>query len=126
MKITINNLHKHTAQEVFDVITDHLITQGKQSKSESGACYYRGKENLKCAAGILIPDNMYVHQMELRDWISVYNTYGPKGISEEKTHIFLIRELQLIHDECKPPCWVYNLQKLAKMYKLKFIFHGEI
>ncbi len=52
-KITLKNLNKKTAQEVFDYIANHLLTQNAQSKDpNNGACLYRiprtGRKKVRC------------------------------------------------------------------------------
>ncbi|OYU33258.1 hypothetical protein [Novosphingobium sp. PASSN1] len=49
-----------TNQEIFDTCLAHLRAQGRRSvHPDLGICAYRGADNLKCAIGILIPDDKY-------------------------------------------------------------------
>lgn len=50
-------------QETFDTVVSFLIAQGKPAKGRDG-CMYRGPDGTKCAAGCLIPDEMYSEDME--------------------------------------------------------------
>lgn len=45
-------------------IKDFLVTQGKPSTNEEGDCLYRGPEDLKCAVGCIIPDELYKESFE--------------------------------------------------------------
>jgi hypothetical protein len=85
-----------TLQEVFNIVSTHLLTQIKRSKSceigKSG-CAYRGKGGLKCAAGVLIPDDQYDLDFEGRYWAALVSD----GIVENK-FVAEISDLQLIHD----------------------------
>lgn len=45
-------------------IKDFLVTQGKPSANEEGDCLYRGPEDLKCAVGCIIPDELYKESFE--------------------------------------------------------------
>lgn len=61
------------AQEIFDRVYDHLVAQGKQSKTESGGCLYRDFHGNRCAIGALISDE---------DWAQ-YNVAEVNGDSIE-------------------------------------------
>lgn len=51
-----------TSQQIFDIVIDHLLTQGKPSRSD--VCLYRSSDGSKCAVGVLIPDSEYDSNME--------------------------------------------------------------
>ena len=52
-------------QAVVDKVLKHLWDQGKCSyQPYIGACAYRGEDGTKCAIGILIPDEIYLPEME--------------------------------------------------------------
>jgi len=86
-----------TPQEIFDTVAKHLFEQGKPALSSSGGmCVYRGKNGLKCAAGILIPDEMYNDDMEGR---TIEETFLPDNLHKS---VDLIMELQEIHDVADP------------------------
>ncbi len=61
-----------TKQEVFDIVAVGLIKQGVRSYvdlpeeafSLGDGCLYRGPNSTKCAAGMLIPDELYEEKME--------------------------------------------------------------
>lgn len=112
------NLNTMSSQEVFDASAKHLLTQGKRSRNENGEflnlCLYR-HENLKCAAGIFIPDDKYDPQMEKQSWTLLSNNY-PFLRSE---HTNLIGKLQIIHDQSSPEMWFFKLNQLAKSFGLK-------
>lgn len=54
------------AQEIFDTVFTKLYEQGKQSVDPElpHTCMYRGPDGMKCAAGFLIPDELYRPEME--------------------------------------------------------------
>lgn len=89
----------NTLQEIFDVVSKHLLTQIKRSmacvhQNRLESCAYRGKNGTKCAAGILIPDDEYEPGMESNAWSTlVENGKAENKFSRE------INLLQLIHDE---------------------------
>lgn len=51
-------------QEVFDTILAHLRQQGRAATDEVGDCMYRAPGGLKCAVGVLIPDENYHPELE--------------------------------------------------------------
>jgi len=105
--ITINNLAESTTEEVFEYIRHHLLTQMQQSKNDKGICFYRNEQGLKCAAGCLIPDNMYYPDLEYRKWDSlVIRNFAPED------HMELIQEMQRIHDDNDPITWELALDTL--------------
>lgn len=110
-KPSVKNLHKKTAQEVFDFVTNHLIEQGQ--RSGSAICLYRNGA-FSCAAGCLIPDDLYSKKLEGLDWNSV------SKILNMTVHRDLISALQEIHDNAEACVWVKHFKKLAKRLKLKF------
>lgn len=105
-------------QEVFDIISNHLLTQMKRSDAPGtkgiNFCKYLNPDGLKCAAGILIPNDQYNPEFEGKAWDDLVS----EGFAENK-HKFLIYELQGIHDWTKPENWKIALIQLAKQYNLK-------
>lgn len=99
------------AQETFDTVARHLLTQGQRSTAGDGAkaCRYRGSEGRKCAAGVLISDAVYVEDMEGFGWTAVCDRYP----QVPQAHCELINELQRIHDTAEPHAWPDALRRLA-------------
>lgn len=99
------------AQETFDTVARHLLTQGQRSTAGGGAeaCRYRGSEGRKCAAGVLIPDAVYVEDMEGFGWQAVCEMHP----QVPQAHCRLIAELQRIHDTINPLDWPDALRRLA-------------
>lgn len=114
--ITLASLPTASAQEVFDQVARHLLTQNRQAKNTHGNCRYRYRplhdcENvLKCAAGCLIDDSEYQESFEGWAWCDLPNA--------PKKHVALICALQVIHDNREPEIWKEELSKLAKEYQL--------
>ena len=105
-----------TAQEVFDFVAHHLLTQNERSVSPLGAeCAYRGQNGLKCAAGCLIPDEIYDEDLEGQLWCNI------KDIVDMKQHAYLVTKLQYIHDEKDVNCWKHELTFLANRLALSTV-----
>ncbi len=114
--ITLKTLPQATAQEVFDQVARHLLTQGKKSISENNQyCMYRGFNDTKCAAGCLIADDEYRSEFEIKTWAEL--VIG--GYVVSKNHYVLITKLQDIHDCHEPEDWRVILNNLAEESDLK-------
>ena len=120
--ITLKTLPQATAQEVFDQVTNHLLTQNEQSKQIGGTmCLYRGRSEeddsivLKCAAGCLIGDDEYLPVFEGLSWKDVIKDNSATVPAE---HSELIGSLQRVHDTYLPHSWDIQLAVVAEQFKL--------
>lgn len=122
--ITLKTLPQATAQEVFDQVAKHLLTQMKKSVAKRAAesasdsknyCMYRGFDGTKCAAGCLIADDEYKPEFENHSWLDLS---GIKYLVPEE-HCHLIKQLQDIHDCHEPEDWRVKLNNLAEINHLK-------
>lgn len=114
-KINLKNLHEATAQEVFNQVSSHLMTQNAKSEEEKGYCKYKSQNGFKCAAGCLIDDDEYNPGFEQNTWGEVQTRFGISS-----NHTQLISDLQVIHDLFEPYGWKDELIKLAKEYDLNY------
>jgi hypothetical protein len=90
-------------QQVFDRVVLHLMKQNERSQDPEitlgNGCMYRDPKGNKCAVGCLIPDEMYVPEMERK------NVYRLTGAFPQVRDLFkgprvleLLSQLQGIHD----------------------------
>jgi hypothetical protein len=114
-----------TRQETFDIVARHLLTQNERA-AHGGNCYYR-LDGLKCAAGILIPDDKYREEFE--DSPVLYeseredsSSLAGEVIASEGHDLILVQKLQNIHDNHDPMGWYTKLQDLAEKENLTFNF----
>ena len=107
-----------TEQELFNKVFTHLLTQKEQSMDSKGLCLYRGPKGLKCAIGVLIPDNEYKKTVESLSVIDL-NHEVQLACGLDESNIDLAQELQAIHDGDSPSQWRYSLETLAKNWALK-------
>lgn len=108
--ITLANLAESTPMEVFQFIEHHLLTQNaKSTKFKKRICYYRGDNDLKCAAGCLISDDEYTPKFEANNWSTLVRKRQVPA-----AHSKLLRELQLIHDDIPVNSWKHHLDLLRK------------
>ena len=117
--ITLKTLPDATAQEVFDQVTTHLLTQMEKAAQEEsgGECVYLAEDGLKCAAGCLMADDEYEPRWdtETLTWDALVNLgYAPRN------HDMLILSLQKVHDMNQPDLWFEKLLKLSIEFDLSF------
>ena len=101
-----------TAQQVFDKVAKHLLTQDARSQ-EGTACLYRGPNGLMCAAGCLIPDADYYGSLEGANWNSLVDR-----AEVPVEHHALIQTLQQVHDIRLPCVWLESLSNIAGEFGL--------
>lgn len=94
-------MHKlPAAQEVFNIIVAHLFKQNRRAQNADGdGCAYRDGE-LRCAVGVLIPDDLYSPNLEGNDAQHIIKYFLKSGIADWVEHEELLGVLQKIHDNC--------------------------
>ena len=109
--ITLKTLPQATAQEVFDQVATHLLTQYRRTQryeNSSYGCAYRGPTGDRCAAGCLIAEDEYRPRWESHSWLHLVDEgYVPSN------HASLINQLQGVHDIWKPNEWKEQLARVA-------------
>jgi len=94
-------MHKlPSAQEVFDIVVNHLFTQGRPAYDGVQGCMYRTHDGLRCAVGVLIPDNLYDPEFEGDTADCVIQKLFNKDLADWREHKGLLLALQEVHDEC--------------------------
>ncbi len=107
-----------SAQELFEKVANHLLKQGKRSIDSNGYCLYRSDDGLMCAAGILIPNEVYHESFECHDWLTLIERRD-----FPTQHKDLIMALQNVHDCRKnPEDWREYLIGLGKRHNLNTEF----
>lgn len=104
-----------TLQEVFDIVSKHLLNQRKRSVDGYGSCSYRGIDGMKCAAGILIPDDQYDIEFERKPWISLVSLRMVEDKFRQE-----IFTLQCLHDANLVENWEEGLKEFAINHNLEF------
>lgn len=105
------HLNKMSYKRIYKKVRAHLLSQNMQSKFPEGPCAYKYND-LKCAVGCLIPDELYDAKME-RTGIAYI-------VSDVKLPTFrskFLGDLQAIHDGRGPANWEYYLNNFAITYK---------
>ena len=117
-----------TLQEIFDIVSTHLLRQGVQARDDL-SCRYRMQVNdvtTKCAVGCLIPDSAYNTDMEGNSIVYVRSNMdeeGPGLVVEalalngvdcrDYETMDLLEKLQTVHDTEEPHNWPAALEDAA-------------
>lgn len=111
-----------TKQEVFDKVATHLLRQGRPSKATFGGGGYRGayrsKGGLKCAIGVLIPDDRYHKGLEGCSVKNAKVKASLDGVVDYGECYPLLKQLQFTHDQRWPEQWADCLAYIAGEHKL--------
>jgi hypothetical protein len=111
-----------TQQEIFDTVVRALGIQGKPAM-DGIKCAYRAPDGSKCAAGHLIPDDVYQPEMEGTHIRKVLHSYS--ALDGLRPHTDLLMDLQDAHDFffnnsglTDPFAFVGRARRLAEKYQL--------
>jgi hypothetical protein len=109
-----------TEQQIFDHVAEHLLTQGVKAinieeEGEDPDCVYRA-EDLACAVGCLIPNSLYLPEMEGENVATLLLNFP--CVNYLQPHKDLLAELQRLHDVRPPHSWSENLKIIAEKYML--------
>ena len=118
--ITLATLPNYTAQQVFDYVAKHLLTQGEKCEmfddDMNPVCVYKNEVNQRCAAGCLFGPGEYSRVLEGKSWeCLVEDRRVPSN------HWSLITGLQRVHDTRSANNWYKGLQQLATECNLNTI-----
>lgn len=91
-------------QQVFDLVLFALRKQGTRSLTRVNlelTCAYRGEGGVKCAAGHLIPNELYEDDMEGKPISLLLDRYPQVAelFSEEASDPAFLSDLQACHDQ---------------------------
>ena len=118
-RITLATLSAASAQQVFDQVATHLLTQRAKSlrRASASECAYRGANETMCAAGCLMSDEEYAEASKGRIEGMRWSSVVLKGHASN-VHCGLIGSLQCVHDAHDPSAWLGELICLAADYQL--------
>lgn len=98
-----------TRQEMADFVVEKLAGQNfvQSARLDGLSCLYRGPNGIKCAAGHLIPDNIYKTDFE-GEVVDTLVCNHPEVLpclecSDDKKPGRTASSLQAIHDSCEIP-----------------------
>lgn len=105
-------------QEVFNIVSNHLMTQGERAMSEIEGkmqCVYRAPDGKKCAAGCLIPDHLYHPRMEGKNVTHPFLKDALAGFD-----LVFVDELQQLHDLLTRGDEATDIRELFRVRLIKF------
>ena len=114
-------------QEVFDKVVAHLRQQARRALREDNShavsiitCAYRAKDGAKCAVGCLIDDDEYGPWMESLSpkYILSHHKAMPSLIMKLEEHLYILNDLQSIHDKHGPEQWEACWKSCAEVHKV--------
>lgn len=111
-----------TAQEIFDTVKQHLLTQNARSENEyTMVCQYRGPKGRKCAVGCLIDDDDYNPLWEGKTVRKLLHCRAlPEPLAAEfQRNESLLTSLQHIHDDVDIQEWPSKLHRVAVVHGLQ-------
>jgi hypothetical protein len=115
-------------QEIFDTVARHLFKQGhpaiamRRYKAEDFAtepkeeCVYRAPNGDKCAAGVIIPDDLYVPEMEGKAIYAALNECSHTPPRWMIDNLPLMEALQEVHDA--PPNWKTDAKMKHELWEV--------
>lgn len=109
-----------TRQELFDRVATHLLEQDEKSEGVGQGvyrCLYRGPNELRCAIGVLIPNDKYNPSFEGCPCTDK-DIQEAAGLGGEDINLAL--QLQDIHDGNPTVLWRGLLQETAAEFGLKW------
>ncbi len=112
-------------QEIFDKVVKYARLQNKRAviqilETRLGlGCRYRTKDGCKCFMGSLIPNDMYISEMEGRGigdpmFAPVLNLLE----ATENADLLFLHGLQNIHDTHEPKYWEHEFKIFASEHDL--------
>ena len=109
-------LHKlPSSQEIFNLVVEHLFKQGRPAYDGHRGCMYRTHDGLRCAVGVLIPDDLYDPAFETNKADTVIQELFDADLADWREHKNLLLSLQRVHDNCfRDPDGTFNTTDLTR------------
>lgn len=117
-----------TKQETFDTVVAHLRKQAAKAIRSDIGCCYRSPEGLKCAAGCLIPDDLYSPNIEngkviigaITPRVPLQSKAVTELIASLGHNVRLVADLQDTHDYLEVDEWEDSFRTLALKHGLTY------
>jgi len=109
-----------TNQEIFDTVYKGIIAQGGGSH-EGSQCVYRHPENgRKCAAGWLIPDELYLPAFEFKNVSKIVSEHHQLTTLWSRAQDSFVYQCQKVHDQS-----VYDSATLSDTDSYSMVYSDE-
>lgn len=119
-------------QEAFTTVARHLLTQKERALKDNPnnplrpLCAYRAEDGKKCAVGCLIPDELYLKDMEDFPVRRLILEFPSIAQLFKDVDGLLLKKLQYLHDDpIELPFWELQLRRIAKEFNLKWELESE-
>lgn len=111
-------------QFTFNKVAEHLLKQGERSRY-AATCTYKqviaSGSIMRCAVGVLIPDDRYSVDMEGKGIGTVLEEFGAHVlIANACSDPLFLGKLQYIHDQLQTHDWPEHLAAFATQHGLTF------
>lgn len=109
-----------TNQEAFDIMCEHLMTQGCKAEDNDGNCRYRTDDGKMCPVGALIPDDRYRAALENATPRDLCDKHEPAYfvLEMEGLNSIILQRVQSIHDNSPVEEWPVWLVSVAEDFNL--------
>ncbi|WP_233866755.1 hypothetical protein [Paraburkholderia adhaesiva] len=126
MKLTTTYLLTLRKQGVFNFVAEQLLHQNARAMAPGTAkCMYRAPDGRRCAIGWLMPDEVYRSRLEYigvnelaSELLTSTNPEHFRFAEFLLRHMWLLRELQGLHDAHTPDAWPVRLRMIAAEHRL--------
>lgn len=119
------NIKPKNNQDAFDKVLKAIRKQNYVQSEDplTESCVYRGPNKVRCAAGHLLPNNLYRKSMEGKSISSVLMNFSSIGDYFSNVDDGLLSELQSAHDAnlgSGKHAWESRMKQIAKYYNLVY------
>jgi hypothetical protein len=120
-----------TRQEIYDRVKTHLLRQLQKSEGRwrEPKSMYRSRDGLKCAVGVLIPDELYDERIESVSVVGgvevdlrcrlLWRILRRAGIARTRGNLRLLSDLEAVHDHDRPRYWRKAIEYIARREGLR-------
>ena len=114
-----------TARDIYERVSNHLLTQRAVSEDENGSCRLRSGNSRKCAIGSLIADELYRPEIEgigisyyrnAKDGSLLRALYASEVNAYDPDIVELLIELEEVHDDFSVDEWPQLLARVGKRH----------
>ena len=99
----------YTRQQAYEIICDHLATQGRRAMGHSG-CRYKNTQGQQCAIGILLTKEMMNRVVEgysiietLTNEEIAYELVAKEAVADRPEAVRMLKAIQEVHDMAEAP-----------------------
>ncbi|BAO85169.1 hypothetical protein [Caballeronia cordobensis] len=112
-------------KDIYERVSEHLLTQRAVSEDDNGSCRLRSPEGRKCAIGSLVRDDVYRPELEgvgisyyrhAQDGTLLRALYASQVNAYDPNIIDLLIELEEVHDYADIDEWPELLAALGKRH----------